>query len=378
MKNRQIISIDISKYNQELCIETINKLKKDQKYALFFKNKDINLIKKRKYGKYIKFNFKNKLFYISFSENKNKGRNTFLLQGFIKSYHDFVNEKFKRKHFKILLLTIVSNKFNHYVLKMIKTLKIEILNYKEYESITKQKLIAFKSINEINCFKNSLQKNNNYATKIISIEEEENNCLIYARLDGTNLNDVYLIILVLKMLKFNINIIQIYKTKFIKNVKFSFLNVNYHENYKIKLNQDNFITSEKINSIGRNQSSLIYNLLSIFGFKYCYICKSNLSVILDACHIYPFAQIKNNLELSNLEKKKMNIDPYNAFFLCKNHHKLFDCNYIVIKNKKFVLSNSTNFKNNKWLQSNFVETKIRNYDKYQKYIELRNFWYLKK
>ena len=112
----------------------------------------------------------------------------------------------------------------------------------------------------------------------------------------------------------------------------------------------------------------IANLINVFGRKECAFCFCKIEKIIDAAHIYNFKDIKNNNDLSKEEKQKLIISSDNGIFLCKNHHKLFDLNYLEFRNEKdgFYLETYNSLEKQKldWIDNSIKKRKF-NFNKNQ-------------
>ncbi|MGE0755170.1 MAG: MAG4270 family putative restriction endonuclease, partial [Alphaproteobacteria bacterium] len=74
----------------------------------------------------------------------------------------------------------------------------------------------------------------------------------------------------------------------------------------------------------------IYNLLEKLGDKKCALCNCEIPQIIQGAHIWPVASIKKATDMSPEQKLASAIDADNGIWLCNNHHKLFDINWILI------------------------------------------------
>lgn len=74
----------------------------------------------------------------------------------------------------------------------------------------------------------------------------------------------------------------------------------------------------------------LYNLLEKLGEKKCAFCDCTIPQIIHGAHIWPVANIKQRNELSFEEKLSFAVNGDNGIWLCSNHHKLFDMNFLVI------------------------------------------------
>ena len=76
-------------------------------------------------------------------------------------------------------------------------------------------------------------------------------------------------------------------------------------------------------------SAYIYNLLNRIGDKRCFLCGCPIQEIVQGAHVWNVADIKTS-NLQESEKFKAANDGNNGIWLCLNHHRLFDANFIMI------------------------------------------------
>lgn len=119
-----------------------------------------------------------------------------------------------------------------------------------------------------------------------------------------------------------------------------------------------------------------YNLLEKYGNKKCALCECEIPEIIQGAHIWPVADIKRDIQLTQDEKLERAIDGDNGLWLCNNHHKLLDANIIrlfndgSVKHKTALSENQSEYLNEvttvKVLSSDIVN------DRFTEYLTLRN------
>lgn len=67
----------------------------------------------------------------------------------------------------------------------------------------------------------------------------------------------------------------------------------------------------------------------------CVVCKTDLSEILEACHIKPFSICDNQIDQYSIE---------NGLTMCRNHHRLFDLGFFTFSNDWELLINNEKLK----------------------------------
>ena len=83
---------------------------------------------------------------------------------------------------------------------------------------------------------------------------------------------------------------------------------------------------EKDNSL--RSPSFTYNLLEKLGPKKCALCECGIPELIEGAHIWPVADIKNTPDLDIESKIEFATDGDNGIWLCENHHKLFDADFL--------------------------------------------------
>ena len=78
-------------------------------------------------------------------------------------------------------------------------------------------------------------------------------------------------------------------------------------------------------------ASYVYNLYQRIGDKKCTFCNCNVPEIIQGAHIWNVADISENEKLTREQKFNKVNSGHNGFWLCQNHHKLFDCNILMLK-----------------------------------------------
>ena len=66
------------------------------------------------------------------------------------------------------------------------------------------------------------------------------------------------------------------------------------------------------------------------GSKKCSLCDCDIPEIIQGAHIWPVSEIKKSKNLSFRNRLDNALDGDNGWWLCQNHHKLFDSNLIYI------------------------------------------------
>ncbi|MDD3882759.1 MAG: HNH endonuclease [Eubacteriales bacterium] len=95
---------------------------------------------------------------------------------------------------------------------------------------------------------------------------------------------------------------------------------------------------EKTNSL--RSPRYLYNLFNKLGNKQCALCKCEIPELIQGAHIWPVADIKKTVQLTQEEKLACAIDGDNGLWLCENHHKMFDEHLLTFNQNGDVLFRS--------------------------------------
>lgn len=117
------------------------------------------------------------------------------------------------------------------------------------------------------------------------------------------------------------------------------------------------------------------HLLDRLGNKRCALCNCEIQEIIQGAHIWPISSIKNQETLSHDEKFAHAISGDNGVWLCQNHHKLFDENFINFDKDGTIKYNTDNEANLKFMYRITDEEKLPNIylsENFLSYLELRN------
>ena len=102
-------------------------------------------------------------------------------------------------------------------------------------------------------------------------------------------------------------------------------NINVY-NTSLQLNR---MLASSDDNIRLRSAAYNFNLLGRIGMKKCVLCGCDIPEIINGSHIWGVADIKSCTHLTNDQKYAHAVNGNNGLWLCNNHHKLFDSNYIV-------------------------------------------------
>lgn len=294
-------------------------------YTFYFDNTGYNI------GRLAILDYQGKRTYISFSELEIRSRNS-SFQSFPSALSRFILEENKNKeicfYFHPSTIGNFETPYFNFMYRLMKTAKVIFLNDDEYLS---QPILPFSSPEDIIIHKNSLRSKNSGNRSTYITRASNNNLQIYGKTYGANK----------------------YETTILCHA-FSGIATSFVELYEIAeggLTTLPQTSKEAIESLGIVQiftsnrsiekidfevndslrsAEYIYNLLEKLGNKKCAFCGCEIPQIIQGAHIWPVSDIKKDDTLTQDEKLTFALDGNNGLWLCQNHHKLLDLNFLRI------------------------------------------------
>ena len=372
--------VSISKNLINNCIDT-NKLKINIKNQLIFDqilvpNEEL-FFEIDEQNKFQGIIIKSKNLLISYTAELNnndkiKGRNTFLSQPLVTAL------KIALKNNYSFFLSLNPNSFHisykipNSILRSFRILKTCNINFTKLI----QNISPYNSINEfIDDITNISNKNSrNSPTYILSKDDE---LQLFAKCEGANFKDSFLILLCLLSLNkekpvFFIPLTDINKSdiELLKLLKLIYKNLNLELDKEI-INEPNISILEEI-SLKRNQLKFTKNIINKYtseniNCNQCFACDYNITQNLISAHIHRFSDINNDYQKNLISKEeaiKLSISGNNGFLLCPNHDKEFEKGMIIfdININKFI-PNIKNIHTNKFYDDILKKLKSQNFNK---------------
>lgn len=276
--------------------------------------------------------FDNFVNYICFSEKNVGGRNA-SMQSIPTAFNIFYNSPFENKKLYFYFLNSNSGFETQYLqlsYRLMKTIGFTFLN----ESPVISRCLPFNNVDEIMNFRSdnssrNRSNNSSYITKSSSFNYE-----IYGKTYGANKYDTSLICYAISKLAKPEHIITLFEIveKDLKELPASCLNVINDMGVinvvptDMQLEKRVFAKEDSLRS-----PRYLFNLLEKLGHKHCAFCGCEIPEIIQGAHIWPVSAIKKQKHMNMNKKLLAATDGDNGIWLCENHHKLFDCNIIQIR-----------------------------------------------
>lgn len=305
-----------------------------EKYTVDFVNK-INI------GRMAILRHESAIYYISFSENEVKSRNS-SFQSFPSALLSFLEDDSNNKKLYYFVLPTESNINTDYFVFMYRLIKTTGASFIDLENNIEEPVKKFSSYLDIVLSKNYLRRKNKSNNSTYITKSEDGDIQVYGKLYGANKYETVLICIALyQITSININIFELEEgslKKLPKRARDYLLSLDRITitNRTIDADRQDFDLYKNLRS-----ARYIYNLLERFSIKKCFLCDCDIPEIIQGAHIVPVADIKNDKTLTDEDKFEKAIDGNNGMWLCQNHHRLFDTHIIRIYENRKVMYNSS-------------------------------------
>ncbi|WP_109433406.1 HNH endonuclease signature motif containing protein [Aggregatibacter segnis] len=319
-----------------------------------------------------------KVFYISFSDISNKGRNS-ALQSVPTAFNLYFTNKHKNKKLYFYFLPNSINNTTSYHIFMYRLMASIGFSFLNIPNELRGVIKPFNSIDDLILSRRENANKNSGNNSTYIVKNSYNSYDIYGKTYGANKYDTSLICYAICSIAQKNDSITLfeYNEQDLSELPESSLNVlrmmgniniiNIDDELEIReLRQNNSLRSPRFNA----------RLLDRLGEKKCVLCGCEISEIIQGVHLWPVSEIKNRRDLSLEQKISHATDGENGLWMCQNHHKLFDSNIITISEngkvnyKHNIESNHRDFLDNITtifeLPPHIVTSKV------QGYIKLRN------
>lgn len=294
-------------------------------YTVEFDNSDYNK------GRLATLEHQGTISYISFSEIEIASRNS-SFQSFpsaLLRYHQEVNPN-KNIYFYILPSNgnNIETAYFIFMYRLMKTAGTLFLNETDH---LRTQITPFNSVADIIAHRN-LNRGRNRGNNSTYLTIDENNILqVYGKTYGASKYETTLLCLAIsKITTANIELYEIQEGNLrtlparAREVILGLGNITIISS-DLTLERAEFENNDSLRS-----PAYIYNLLEKLGDKKCALCDCEIPQIIQGAHIWPVASIKRTNNINQDQKLQSAIDGDNGIWLCNNHHKLFDINFLLI------------------------------------------------
>ena len=267
--------------------------------------------------------------YVTLSEKKYEGRNS-SIQSVPTALNIFWKDTYSNKQLCYYFLEHTGNAFTDYhvfMYRLMVTAGMRFINSSQY---THEIISPFHNVDELIYAKKILRQSNK-GNNSTYVTKTSNAVQIYAKVYGASKYESTLLAFATSRITHKtIDLFNIRERDLVRLPKSSLdtlssLNIRFHDTplyFDIKHQ-----TETQAGSL--RSSAYIYNLLNRIGDKRCFLCGCPIQEIVQGAHVWNVADIKTS-NLQESEKFKAANDGNNGIWLCLNHHRLFDANFIMV------------------------------------------------
>lgn len=330
---------------QDILRDVCQRITGIRSYTVEFDNTGYNI------GRLAKLEYRGSISYISFSEIEIASRNS-SFQSFpsaLVRYHQETNPN-KRICFYFLTSTgNIETAYFFFMYRLMKTAGTEFLNETDHLN---NAIAPFNCVSDIIAQRNSNRDRNTGNISTYLTIDENNTLQIYGKTYGANKYETTLLCLAVS--KITDNRIELYEIKEgnLRQLPGPARKVINAIGITIITSDLTFEHQQFEDNDSLRSPAFIYNLQKKLGDKKCALCECEIPQIIQAAHIWPVVSIKRARNINQDQKLQSAIDGDNGIWLCNNHHKLFDLNFLLIsedgriKYKSDVNDNYENFISN--------------------------------
>lgn len=281
-------------------------------------------------GRLLTLEYNGMVNYVSLSEVEIAGRNS-SLQSVPTALNIFYKDNRVNKKLWYYFIPYEGNPFTEYHLlyyRLMATAGIEFLNIGQYYD---RPLSPYRNIDEL-IIERDLNRGSNKSNNSSFVTKTSDRIQLYAKTYGASkYESTVLAVAISNIADKPVDVFAVSEQDLV-NLPASSLstfaqlgNIDVY-NTSLKLNR---LLSNSDNNIRLRSAAYNFNLLDRIGMKKCALCGCEIPEIINGSHIWSVADIKNCSHLTEDQKYIHAVNGHNGLWLCSNHHKLFDSNYIV-------------------------------------------------
>ncbi len=316
---------------RQICIELTGQ---EDYEAEFVENdyKDEFLDAKYNQGRLAILQYQNMVFFISFSDEKCKGRNSGI-QSVPTAFNRFYANPHEEKELYFYFLPCAGNNATSYHLFMYRLMKTAGFHFMNVPPSLAGRIQEFASIDDIIRARRENREKNSGNRAAYIVKNAPHEYEIFGKTYGANKYATSLICYAMSRLADIHDHITLYEynEKDLKELPKASLSVIRSMGNINIVNIDDEIEKREFETNNSLRSPRFQaHLLDRLGEKHCVLCHCGISEIIQGAHILPVASIKRMSALSEEEKLEYAADGENGLWMCQNHHKLFDSNILKL------------------------------------------------
>ena len=316
------------------------------------------------------------IIYISFSESEIGGRNA-SFQSFSSALVNYYKDTNTKKRICFYFLPTngrIETNYFVFMYRLMKTVGTEFINETD---ILKSPIVMFSTVEDIILHKNSIRSHNKRNNSTYLTKDENNVLQIFGKTYGASKYETTLLCLAIsKITTSNIELYEIQEGGLKQLPKSAREVIDAIDKMTIITSDLTLERKEFEENDSLRSPTYIYNLLEKLGVKKCALCACEIPQIIQGAHIWPVASIKKTHNINQDKKLTSAIDGDNGIWLCNNHHKLFDINFLLINQEGRIKYKS----NMRTIDENYLKNITINYQiraeiltsNFLQYLEKRN------
>lgn len=272
-------------------------------------------------------------YYVSFSETEIKGRNS-SFQSFSSALSQFLLDKCDNKVLCYYFLehtggSIVTPYFL-FMYRLMKTIGVKFINPNKIAA----KVTSFSDPDDIVVHKDRLRSSAKNKSTYVT-RGPEGQIQIFGKTFGASKYETTLLGLALASMAKpdRIELYEVAEGGLTKLPESSRLAIQSLGNVDIITSNMTIEREEFRKNNSLRSPTFIFNLFERLGDKVCAFCDCSVPQIVQGAHIWPVAVIKRQTGMSEDRKLEKALHGSNGLWLCENHHKLFDINFLSVNKK---------------------------------------------
>lgn len=282
-------------------------------------------------GRLAVLEYQGKKTYISFSAVENEGRNS-SFQSFPSALSRFILEENPNKEICFYFHPSITGNFETsyfiFMYRLMKTAGVNFLNEADYLS---QPILPFTTPEDIIAHKDRLRSRNTGNRPTYITHGANDNLQIFGKTYGANKYETTILCLAIsEIASTEVELYQIEEGGLTRLPQMSKEAIDSKGVVQIITSNRIFERFDFEENDSLRSIEYIYNLFEKLGDKKCAFCECEIPQIIQGAHIWPVADIKEENHLTQDERLDLALDGENGLWLCQNHHKLLDINFLRI------------------------------------------------
>lgn len=265
--------------------------------------------------------------YITFSEQRSNGRNSFF-QSVATAIVRYIEDEYENKRiYYYFLPTVRGNYKTNYHLFMYRLISTAGVSFPNADDYLDDNVTSYSTISDIinaRLANQRIQNRSTYFTK-----NEDGDLEIYGKTYGANKKETTLLCLAISAIASKkVTLYQVAEGMLKTLPKPDLDAIRKLGKIEIIIADEQMETREFEENESLRSPSFIFNLFKIRGEKKCTLCDCEIPQLIEGAHIWPVSSIKSE-QISRAEKLRQATDGNNGIWLCKNHHRMLDTDLIV-------------------------------------------------